>query len=236
MPNFESTRWSVVAAAGASSDPERRRALTTLCETYWYPLYVFVRRRGYSVEEAEDLTQEFFARLIEKRYLKSVRRERGKFRSFLLAALKHFLANEWDRSRAKKRGGGRTIVSVDFEAAEARQKHEPSTNLTPERLYERRWALALLETVLARLRHEYQASGKGEQFEHLKSLLPGTGGHLPYRELAGRVGMSEGAVRVATHRLRRRYQSILSEEVAQTIADGEEINGEIQYLLSVLSE
>lgn len=214
---FATTRWSVVVSARSSGTPEAGKALASLCEDYWFPLYAFVRRAGYSADDSQDLTQEFFARLLARQSLTNVDRERGKFRSFLLAALKHFLADEWDRAHARKRGGTQTVISLDSLDAEARYRLEPASELTPERLFEKQWALSLLEHVLARLRSELAAQGKSLLFDALKDTLSGV---LPasYAVLGARLGMSEGAVKVAAHRLRRRYRALLEEEISQTVA------------------
>jgi RNA polymerase sigma-70 factor (ECF subfamily) len=222
-----------VIAAGQGGTPESRRALAALCEKYWYPLYVFIRRKGYEIEQAQDLTQGFFAQLLDKDYLKDVRRERGKFRSFLLAALKHYMANEWDRSRTQKRGGGQTHVSLDFELAEGRYSLEPVDNLTPDKIYERRWALALLDRALVRLREDMVKQGKEEQFERLRPHLTCEGPRATYRQIADELQTTEGALKVTVHRLRGRFADLVREEIAQTLANPNEIEDEIQYLFSV---
>lgn len=229
------THWSmVIAAQGSDSAPGAGRALATLCETYWYPLYVFVRRRGHSSHDAQDLTQAFFEKLLEKNYIGDVIRERGRFRSFLLSSLKHFLANEWDRSQAQKRGGGQIPISLDEKDAEARYLLEPADPMTAERLFERRWAMTLLDLVLKRLREEMVASGKLEIFEALKDhLMAGT--KAPFAEIGLELGMSEGNARVTAHRLKKRYRELLREEIAQTVAEPSEVEDEIRYLISILS-
>ncbi len=232
---FATTRWSVVLTAGHKSSPQARESLETLCQTYWYPLYAHIRRQGHSPHDAQDLTQEFFARFLEKDFLGDVHRERGRFRSFLLAALKHFLANEWDRVRARKRGGGRKLVSLDAQDAENRYAFEPRDDLSPDRIYERRWAMLLLERVLGRLRQESAAAGKTSQFELLKGTLSAGRGALPHAEVAARLKTTEEAVRVAVHRLRKRYRELLCAEVAQTVGRPEEIDDEIRHLFTVLS-
>ncbi len=231
---FVTTHWSLVIAAERRESPESAGALAELCGTYWYPLYAFVRRQGYSADEAQDLTQAFFTALLEKRYLGDADRNRGKFRSFLLAALKHFLANQRDRARAKKRGGGRPVISLDFQVAESRYRHEPLDTATPERLFERRWALTLLDRVLFRLEQEYAAAGNGAIFEHLKEYLTREKGSLAYREVAQHSGLSEGAARVAVHRLRKRYRQTLEDEIAQTVSHADEIEDEIRQLFTAL--
>ncbi len=231
---FAATRWTVVLAAADQRDaPAAADALAELCRTYWYPLYAFIRRRGYESHAAEDLTQEFFARLLDKRLLAGADREKGKFRAFLLAAVKNFLANEWDRSRAQKRGGGRAVVAWDALSAEARYQLEPAHELTPERLFERRWALGLLDQVLARLQDEFDEGGKARLFDALKGTLAG-GMIETYAAIADRLGISEVAVKVAVHRLRRRYRELLRAEIAHTVADPAEIDEEIRHLLNCL--
>ena len=222
-------------AAGHGSRPDAATALATLCETYWYPLYYYVRRRGYRAEEAQDLTQEFFARLLEKGYLKVADPDRGRFRSFLLASLNHFLANEWRRRIARKRGGGAPTSSLNAEAAETRYRQEPAHNLTPEKAYERRWALLLLEKALLKLRDEYTASGKSRVFERLSGCLGGAE-HVPYEKAARELEMTEGAVKVAVHRLRKRCRAILRAEVAQTVADPAEVDEELQHLMAAVGQ
>jgi RNA polymerase sigma-70 factor (ECF subfamily) len=230
---FAATRWTVVLAAKGRNSPEAADAMAELCRVYWYPLYAFIRRRGYETHEAEDLTQEFFARLLEKHGLAGVDRQKGKFRAFLLAAVKHFLANQRDRARAKKRGGGRAVIAWESLNAEARYRLEPAHELTPERLFERRWALALLDQVLARLQDEFDKGGKTPLFAALKGTLTG---HVEstYAVMAERLGMSEVAVKVAVHRLRKRYRELLREEIAHTVADPAEIDEEIRHLLDCL--
>jgi RNA polymerase sigma-70 factor (ECF subfamily) len=201
---------------------------------YWYPLYAYVRSRGHSHDRAQDLTQEFFATLLEKDGLAAVEQGKGRFRSFLLAACQHFLANQHDREQAQKRGGGRQFVPIDFQGAEGRYRHEPAHGETPERLFERRWALALLERVLARLRAEYEASGRGRLFERLKARLTGGDAGVPHAEAAEELGLSEGAVKVAVHRMRKRYRELLREEIAQTLDDPGQVEDEIRSLFAAL--
>ena len=232
---FLTTRWSVVLAAGHQSLPEADEAMATLCQTYWYPLYAYVRRQGHSPHDAQDLTQEFFARFLEKGFIDEVRRERGRFRSFLLAALKHFLANEWDRARALKRGGGRELISLDEQEAECRYALEPKDELSPDRIYERRWAMLLLERVLDRLKRESGEAGKARQFDLLKESLSGGKESLPYADIARQLKTTEDAVKVAVHRLRRRYRELLRAEIAETVATADEVEDEVRYLFSVLS-
>ncbi len=236
MDRFPTTRWSVVLAAKGSSTAASEEALATLCGIYWYPLYAYIRRRGYSADEAQDLTQGFFARLLEKRYLQDYQRERGRFRSFLLASLEHFLANQRDWSAAQKRGGGLLPVPLDLvlRSGETRYGLHARDELTPEKIFERQWALALLDQTLARLQAEFAAAGRSGQFDRFKAFLTGDGVHVPYSQLAEELAMSEGAVKVAIHRLRRRFREVLREEISQTVADPDEIGDEIRYLMSVL--
>lgn len=232
--SFATTHWSVVVAAAGRPDSHSQEALATLCSIYWYPLYAYVRRQGYSAEEGQDLTQGFFARLLEKNYLQDVKRERGKFRSFLLASLKHFLANERDRVRAQKRGGGSSLIPLDITTAEGRYSLEPSHEMTPEKIFDRRWALTLLDQVLARLREEFASAGKTDHFDRLKIFLTGEAG-IHYRQIAAEMKMKEGAFKVAIHRLRRRYRDLLREEIAQTVADPDDIEAEIRHLFAAIS-
>lgn len=226
---FATTRWTVVLAAGQRSTPQAERALDELCRAYWFPLYAYVRRRGHSREDAEDLTQAFFAKLLEKNYLERLSAERGRFRAFLLAALKHFLGHEWDRVRCAKRGGGLTQLSIDWSNADTHFQlatPEPS----PDRAFDREWAVALLELVLFRLQQECAAAGSGALFKRLRPILMHGKGAVPLADVASALGISEGAVRVAAHRLRRRYRELLRDEVAQTIADPQLLEDEMQSL------
>jgi RNA polymerase sigma-70 factor (ECF subfamily) len=232
---FVTTQWSLVMAAGQRESPESAAALVTLCTTYWYPLYAFVRRQGYRPEDAQDLTQAFFAKLLEKNYVGDADRQRGKFRSFLLASLKHFLANERDHARARKRGGGQPVISLDFASAESRYRCEPADTMTPERLFERRWALTLLDRVLRRLQDEYAAADKLPVFERLKEFLAVQKGTTPYREVAQRAAMTEGAVKVAVHRLRKRYRELLEDEIAHTVSCADDVEDELRQLFTSLS-
>ncbi len=231
---FHSTHWSVVLLAGQNSPVESAAALEKLCRAYWYPLYAFVRRRGYSHEEAQDLTQEFFTRLLDKNALASVDRSKGKFRSFLLASLKHLLANEWNRSQVQKRGGGVTFLSLDELHAEERYGQEPKDELTPEKVYERRWAETIIDSVTRQLHDEFVAGGQAERFEALKEFLlagdePGT-----YADVATRLGLTEGAVRTAIYRMRQRYGALFRAEIAQTVTSCSDMEEEIRHLLEVL--
>jgi RNA polymerase sigma factor (sigma-70 family) len=234
--NFTPTHWSVVlAAAGRADSTHARDALERLCRNYWLPIYAFVRRQGHSPHDAQDLTQEFFARLLERNYLAGVDREKGRFRSFLLASVKHFLANEWDKANAQKRGGGRPLISIDAAAAESSFGQEPADFVSADRIFERRWALSLLEQVLRRLREEYTRDGKEKQFEQLKATLTEASRSVPYAEIANRLATSEGAVKVAVHRLRQRYRELLRAEIADTVADAGEIDDEIRNLFAALA-
>jgi RNA polymerase sigma-70 factor (ECF subfamily) len=230
---FATTHWSLVLAARDRAEPGADDALASLCGLYWYPLYAYVRRRGHGADEAHDLTQGFFARLLEKDFLAGVDRGKGKFRAFLLAACNHFLANERDRARAKKRGGGRAVLSLSAADAEGRYLAEPADVLTPEKLFERRWALALLQQVMTRLRDEFEAKGKGRLFDRLRGFLVGEKG-AGYRRVAAELGLSEGAVKVAVHRLRQRYRELLHEEIGRTVGTAEETEEEIRTLFAAL--
>ena len=231
---FASTHWSVVLAAGQRQSSESGEALATLCRVYWYPLYAYARRRLPRPDDARDLTQEFFARLLEKEYLQAADPRRGKFRSFLLTAFKHFLAKERDRAHAQKRGGGRQPAPLDFQAGESRYLLEPADHATPEALYERRWALTLLDETLAQLRQEFTGAGKAKLFECLKETLTGDGPSRPYAQIAAELDMSEQAVKVAVHRLRRRYQELLRAAIAQTVASADEIDDELRDLFAAV--
>jgi len=231
---FDTTHWSVVLAAGHRSSPDSDKALESLCGTYWYPLYAYARRRVGDVHQAQDLTQEFFARLLEKNCVGLARPERGRFRSFLLTTFQHFLVNEFEKAKAQKRGGGRVPISLDFESADSRYSLEPVENLTPERLYEKQWALTLIDRVLDRLQEEFARAGKTQQFEHLKVFIYGKTAPRAYADAARELGMTEGAARVAAHRLRRRYRQLLWAEIAQTVAQPEEIDDEIRSLFAIL--
>ena len=208
-----------------------------MCQIYWYPLYAFVRRQNYGPDEAQDLTQAFFARLLEKHYLDDYVRDRGRFRSFLLTALKHFLSNERDHARAQKRGGGLTAESLEalIQSGETRFSLEPSCSSTPERIYEKQWAMTLLDHVLTRLRNEFAQAGKAEQFERVKSLLTGNDDHIPYSLLASELDTTEGALKVAIHRMRSRFREVLRDEISQTVAQPDQIGEEIRYLMSVIA-
>ncbi len=231
---FASTRWTVVLSAGHKSSPQSDQALAELCRTYWYPLYAFVRRQGHSREDAEDLVQGFFARFLERNYLEQVTSERGKFRAFLLACLKHFLANEWDKATRQKRGGAAPHLSLDWQSADERYQFEPQDSASPDRLFDRAWAQALLERALARLKQEYKDAGKAGLFEHARSFLMAKSEALQHAEAAPALGLDAGALRVAVHRLRKRYREMLKEEIAQTLSDPAAVQEELRSLQEAL--
>lgn len=226
-PRFATTHWSVVLAAGRSGSPRQAEALEKLCRGYWYPLYAYIRRRGHGPEDAKDLTQEFLARLLEKNWLADVDPHTGRFRSFLLTTLSRFLLNDYDRSQAAKRGGGKILLSLDQEQAEGRYRHEPATDETPETIYQRRWALAVLDEALMHLREELNAAGKLLQFELLNPFLSREAEPGEYSRIAERLGLSVGAVAVAIHRLRQRYREVVREEVAHTLANAAQVEEEM---------
>jgi len=232
---FATTRWSLVLAAGRDSTAGSRAALSELCELYWRPVYAFARRQGYEVHDAEDLTQAFFARLLEKHVVQAADPQRGRFRSFLLASFKHFVANERDRAHAQKRGSGQVMIGLDFESAEARYSAEPVETLTPEAVFERQWALAVLDRVLATLREECVNAGKTEVFDRVRDLLGGDRSPGGYAAIAESLGTTEGAVKVNVHRLRRRYRDLLRAEIEATVSDSSEIDEEITFLMSAIS-
>ncbi len=221
-------------SAGSEGSPQAAAAMEELCRKYWFPLYSFIRRKGYEWQEAQDLTQEFFARLLQHNWLSRADRQKGRFRSFLLGALNHFLANEWRRNSAAKRGGGRPVISLD-DTAETRYRVEPVSNLSPERLYERRWALNLFERALGLLRMKYAAAGKERLYEELKQFLSDDSAEGDYRRVGEKLGLSSGAVATAVHRLRQQYRELVRQEVAQTVADPAEIETELRALLEALS-
>jgi RNA polymerase sigma-70 factor (ECF subfamily) len=231
---FATTHWSVVLAAGAGESIRAQEALSRLCSTYWYPLYAFVRRRGGSPEDAEDLTQEFFARLLERKTLSHIDREGGRFRSFLLKSLNHFLTDEWRRVRAQKRGAGK-ILSLDAAHAETRYGLEPIDERSPEVLYDRAWALALLQAVFCRLQDEYTRAGKSALFRDLRFCLTGQRSAIPYHELADKLQLPENTIKTLVRRLRQRYRELLREEVAQTVSSPEQIEQELQLLFAALT-
>lgn len=235
-PAFVTTHWSVVLSARDGESPQSAAALEKLCRIYWYPLYAYIRRGGQSKENAEDLTQAFFARLLEKKFLDSAQQERGRFRSFLLVALKRFLANEWERTHAQKRGGFQTHLSLDTEIAERKFQSEiAAAEIPPDRAFERRWALILLEQTMSRLRSEFERAGKTAEFERLKIFLTADKKEIPYATVAAELGMNENALRVAAHRMRKRYRELFREEIAHTLAEGESVDEELRHLMSVLA-
>jgi len=233
-PAFVTTHWSVVLTAGRSDTTHAHNALATLCQNYWHPLYAYVRRRGHSPEDAQDLTQGFFAQLLEHNAVATVSPDKGRFRSFLLASLNHFLSDEWDKARAQKRGAGK-VVPLDTQYAETWLNQQPSHNLTPEQAFELRWAITLLEHVYQRLEAEHRQQGKAEWFDVLRTTLAGPGNSAPYADLASRLGMNEGAVKVAVHRLRQRYRALLRETIAETVANEAEVEEELRYLLRTVA-
>ena len=230
---FGTTHWSIVLAAGQNDREKAHEALEQLCAAYWYPLYVFARRQGYDAAQSEDLTQEFFARLLQRNDLAEVGPERGRFRSFLLASFKHLLANEYHRQQTEKRGGLATLVSLDREQLETRYRLEPADAVTPETLFERRWALTVLERALERVREEYVVSEKADLFEELREFLSNQKS-VPHAAIAAKYGISVGAVGVTIHRLRKRYAEVLREEISHTVSIPEEIEDEIRHLIAVV--
>jgi RNA polymerase sigma factor (sigma-70 family) len=232
---FVTTHWSVVQRASCESTTRARAALEKLCQTYWYPLYAYVRRRGHSPEDAKDLTQAFFLRLLEQQSLANANPDLGRFRSFLLGALNHFLISEWQKSQSKRRGGGHEIFSLDWVAAERRFDLEPADHATPDRAYDKQWATSLLNEVLRQLEDEYRREQKSELFQALKQTLTGPRESQPYADLAGPLGMNEGALRVAVHRLRKRYRALLQAEIANTVTSSEEAKEEMAYLLRAMA-
>jgi RNA polymerase sigma-70 factor (ECF subfamily) len=223
-----------VLTAAHSGTTQARDALAKLCQAYWHPLYTYVRRRGHSPEDAEDLTQGFFAALLERNAVATVSRDKGRFRSFLLSSLNHFLSDEWDKARAQKRGGGK-VISFDTQTAETWLDQVPSQNLTPEKAFELRWAITLLEQVYRKLEEEHQQQGKADFFEALRTTLAGPGNSAPYVDLGQKLGLNEGAVKVAVHRLRLRYRALLRETIAETVTTEAEVEEELRYLLRIVS-
>lgn len=232
---FLTTHWSVVLAAAGSDSNEALAALQILCETYWYPLYAFVRRNGFDAADAEDLIQEFLSGLLCAGSFPDVDRSRGRFRAFLLASLKHFLANEHDRRKALKRGGGKPAVSIDQAVAEGWYRLEPTDSASPDQLFERRWALTLLDRVYRTLRQEYVHASRESLFESLKGALAGVRETESAAAIGRRLGMTEGAVRVAAHRLRQRYRELLRDEISQTVGSQDEVDAEIRHLFNVFA-
>ena len=235
-PVFATTRWSLVVHAGDARSPQQSDALAQLCKTYWYPLYVFIRRQGATPDDAQDLTQEFFARLFERNFLDRADREKGKFRWFLLGAVKHFLSNERERQKAVKRGGGQVHIPLDEIMAEKRYQLEPSTDLTPEKLFERAWATTLLARVREQLREHYEKAGKRERFQQLESFLPGGQEKRSYTDAARALEVSEGALRVELHRMKETYRQLLRTEIAHTVSTPMEIDEELRHLIKVMQD
>jgi len=231
---FATTQWSVVLNAADSVSPEAATALETLCRSYWYPLYVYIRRRGYDTETAKDLTQEFFAQLLAKRLLHAVDPTKGKFRAWLLGVMKHFLAHEWTKRRAQKRENCHTMFSFDELDAETRYQLEPSEEWSPEKLFDRRWALTVLEHAATKLRQEFQDSQRADLFTAIKDFLSIEGTSSTYEQCAAGIGLSVSAVKNAIHRLRKRYQQLIREEIAQTVSTASEVDEEIRYLLAIV--
>jgi RNA polymerase sigma-70 factor (ECF subfamily) len=232
---FATTHWTVVLAAGKRHTPQSDGALEELCRTYWFPLYAYVRRRGHNKEDAEDLVQAFFARFLEKNYLAGLSAERGRFRAFLLAALKHFLANEWDKAQAQKRGGGAAHLSLDWQTADTKFQVAATSEPSPDKAFDREWALALLAKVIERLQKECEADGKAKLFEQLKIFLTAGKGALSHADAAKKLGMDETAVRVAVHRLRKRYRQLLRDEISQTLADESQVDEEMRALFGAFA-
>ncbi len=232
---FVTTHWSVVLTAGRSDTTRSQAALERLCLAYWFPLYAYARRRGYSVEDAQDLTQEFFARVLERHWLARADQAKGRFRTFLLTAMERFLANEWDKARALKRGGGLHKIPIQLDSAETRYGIEPADTRTPEQAFEYRWALTLLDEVVGQLEAEFRARDQADLFATLKPCLVGDRASQPYGNLAAKLGMEEGAVKVAVHRLRQRYRELLRAEIANTVDSPSEVEAEMQHLFNVLS-
>lgn len=233
---FATTRWSLILSAKTPESPESRQAMATLCEAYWYPLYAYLRRHGHDSGEAADLTQGFFTRMLEKNTIERITPDTGRFRSFLITALKHFVANERDRARAQKRGGGQQVLSLDFHSAESQYALEPVDERSPDRMFERIWAHTVLNHTMERLEAESRAKGKQKLFEHLKVYVSAEASTVPCREIAGKMDMTEGAIRVAVHRLRKRCRALLRAEIAQTVTSDGEIDDEIRGLFAALGQ
>jgi len=231
---FATTRWSIVISAGRDSSPDSKRALGTLCETYWYPLYAYARRRVPDVNEARDLTQAFFAELLEKNYVGSATPDRGRFRAFLLTAFKHFLSKHWEKANAQKRGGGRASISLNFDSADSSLRIEPASGLTPEQFYDQQWAIALLDQVMKSLEGELAQAGKAKQFEELKRFIAGDHSGTTYAQAGEALNMTEAAAAKASSRMRQRYRALLREEILQTVAGPEEVEDEIRNLFAIL--
>jgi RNA polymerase sigma-70 factor (ECF subfamily) len=235
VPVFATTHWTVVLAAGRSSTPQSDTALEQLCKTYWFPLYAYVRRRGNTKEDAEDLTQAFFARFLAKNYLAGLSAEHGRFRAFLLASLKHFLINDWKKSQRQKRGGGETLLSLDWQTADTKFQVASTAEPSPDKAFDREWALALLARVIERLQKECEADGKGKLFEQLKIFLTTGKDESAQTKVAKSLGMEEATVRVAIHRLRKRYRQLLRDEISQTLSDSADVDEEMRALFAAFS-
>ncbi len=229
---FATTRWSIVLSAGRGSTPDSQRALTSLCETYWYPLYTYARRRVADVHEAQDLTQAFFATLLEKEYVAAADRQRGRFRAFLITAFRHFLSKEWAKAKTQKRGGGRSAIRLDFDGADSRLIIEPAAGLSAEQWYDRQWAVTLLDEILRRLEEECEQAGHAQRYSLLKPFIVGGQPVETYAEVAAQLGITQGAAKMAATRLRRRYRSLLREEIAATVNGEDEIDDEIRKLFA----
>jgi RNA polymerase sigma factor (sigma-70 family) len=234
-PRFATTHWSVISAAGKSSSPQQKQALETLCQSYWFPLYAYLRQRGYGTHQAEDLTQAFFAHILEKKDLQTADPKNGKFRSFLLVRLKYFLSDERDRAQAKKRGGGKKVLSLSIQNAEGQYALEPANQLSPEMLFEKSWALTVLERTMGRLEAEMADKNKQKLFDCLKVYLTTDKDVIPYQDMAAELKITEGSVRVAVHRLRRRYRKLLRDEIAQTVGGEDQIEEEMGFLFAALA-
>jgi len=233
---FPTTHWSLVLAAADERSSGAGDALESLCRAYWYPLYVYLRRKGYSAADAQDLTQEFFSRLLSKDYLSIADRNRGKFRSFLLGSMEHFLAREWNKAHAQKRGGGRSHFSLNEKDSENRYRIEPADTLTPDKVFDRRWATTLLDQAMAKLREECISDDKGDLFSKVQYLLPGERGTASYAQIAADLNISEDAIKMAVHRLRRCYGELVRAEIAHRVASPREAQEELQYLFAVLRD
>lgn len=231
---FPNTRWSVVLAATQRHSPESAAALDAICRAYWYPLYAYARRCGQSPQDAQDVTQGFFCRLLEKRWLDSANPDKGKLRTFLIVALKHFMSKEWRRAAAQRRGGGQSQVQFDTAFAESRYAAD-TPSLAADEIFDQQWALTLLDLTVSRLREEFAVAGKAGDFEALKSCLMAERGAIDYAAVAERLGMNEGAARVAVHRLRKRFREVYREEISQTLADGADLDGELRHLAAALA-
>ena len=231
---FAATRWTIVLAAGRKTSVHSQQAMESLCETYWYPIYAYARRRVADVNDAHDLTQAFFAELLEKNYVRSATPERGRFRAFLLTAFKHFLSKQRERAKAQKRGGGRAAIPLDFDSADSRYNIEPSSGLTAEQLYDQQWAVTLLGQIMERLEVEFEQAGKAKQFDELRGFIIGDHAGTTYAQVAEKLSMTEGAAKKSASRMRRRYGELLREEIAQTVAVPEEVEDEIRNLFAIL--